>query len=174
MPDLTVNHLRREHQEAQSALQRLGALLNELEQDPAWTPERCKVFETIRDFLTHGLLQLFQKEEEVLFPALQGLFPQPEGPLQVLRGEHETLKSRFGEVCRAGRSLRKGENPEQNLRAFCQAGRSGAEALGDHFYKEDRVLFPMVARYLTPERDAELALRMEGITHNNTASIEGS
>ncbi len=174
MPDLTVNHLRRDHQEAQSVLKRFVGLLDELEEDPRWTPERCKVYGPACDFLTHGFVLLIRKQEEVLFPALEGLFPKHEGPLHVLRGEHETLKSRFNEVCRAAKALCKGEDPEQNLRIFRQSGRAGAEMLGDHLYKEERVLFPMVARYLTPERDAELAGQMEAITQNNNTSVESS
>jgi hemerythrin-like domain-containing protein len=33
----------------------------------------------------------------------------------------------------------------------------------DHLYKENRVLFPMVARFLSPERDAALLERMRAI-----------
>jgi hemerythrin-like domain-containing protein len=170
MPNLTVNHLRQDHQEVQSELKRLVTLLDELDADPRWTPERCEVFGTLCQFLTHGLDLLIQKQEEVLFPALEGLFQQREGPLHVLRGEHTVLRGHFLEVSRAGKALCRGEDKEQNLLTLCSAGRGGAEVLRDHLYKEDRVLFPIVARYLTPERDAELVAKMEGLTQASNAS----
>lgn len=169
MADLTVNHLRRDHQQAREALNQLVSLLDELEKDPRWTPERCADFGGICKFLTCGLDLLVRKQDEVLYPALAGLFPNQDGPLSVLRGEHQALSRHFREVCRAGKALCKGEDAEKNLHILCKDGRIAAEILGDHLYKEERVLFPMVTRFLTPERDAELLNRMESIASGDSA-----
>lgn len=161
MADLTVNHLRRDHQDARKVLAQLESLLDELDEDPRWTPERSTALGRVSGFLTGDLARIIRKQDEILYPALGGLFPLHEGPLAVLRGEHEALSAHFREVCRAGDSLSRGENTEQNLRALTKSGRKGLEILQDHLYKEERVLFPMVARYLTTERDAELLKKME-------------
>jgi hemerythrin-like domain-containing protein len=161
MPDLTVNHLRRDHQEARKVLARLESLLDELDEDLRWTPEHCAIFGEVSEFLTGHLIRIIRKQDEILYPALEGLFPLHEGPLSVLRGEHEALSAHFREACRAGKLLCGGKDTEQNLHAFTKSGRKGLEILQDHLYKEERVLLAMVARYLTPERDAELLKKMQ-------------
>jgi len=163
MAELTVNHLRRDHQEARKVLAQFEALLSQLDKHPLWTPEQREAFEHIRDFLNRPLVLLIRKKDEILFPALEGLFPLDEGPLALLRDEHEMLLSLFREACRAGESLSTGENQGKHLRALQVSGRKGMELLNDHLYKEEKVLFPMAARYLTPERDVELSTRMESL-----------
>lgn len=137
MPDLTVNHLRRDHQEARKVLAQLESLLDKLDEDPRWTPERCACFSEVSEFLTGDLVRIIRKQDEILYPALGGLFPLHEGPLAVLRGEHEALTAHFREACRVGKSLGKEENQEQNLRALSKSGRKGMEILQDHLYKEE-------------------------------------
>ncbi len=161
MPDLTVNHLRRDHEAARKVLERFESLLESLDADPNWTPERCVAFGDISKFLTVGLVLLIRKQDEILYPALEGLFPLHEGPLAVLRAEHAALTAHFRDACHAGKLLCKGEDHDHNLRIFTKAGRKGLEILQDHLYKEERVLLPMVARFLTPERDAVLLKQME-------------
>ena len=139
------------------------SLLSQLDRDPHWTPERCAAFELIQNFLSGPLVLLIRKKNEVLFPALEGLFPLRDGPLAVLQEEHKALMAHFGEVRLAGESLNRGDNKVIALRALSTSGRKGMELLNDHLYKEEKVLFPMVARYLTPERDEELLRRMESL-----------
>ena len=163
MADLTVNHLRRDHQEARKVMAKFESLLTALDADPTWTPERRAVLDAVLGFLCGPLALLIRKKNEILYPALKGLFPLDEGPLALLRDEHEALLSHFREACRAGDSLNSGENQGKNFCTFQISGRKAMELLNDHFYKEEKVLFPMAARYLTPERDEELFKRMESL-----------
>jgi hemerythrin-like domain-containing protein len=160
MAELTVDHLRRDHQEARKVMAQFESLLAQLDQDPCWTSERRAAFEAVQDFLTGPLALLIRKKDEILYPALGALFPLDEGPLALLRDEHAALTAHFREACRAGNSLSQGEDQDQNLRALRTSGRKGIEILQDHLYKEEKVLFPMVARHLAPARDAELLRRM--------------
>lgn len=164
MADLTVNHLRRDHRDLRSVLAGLELLLDGLDDEKRWTPERCEKFESVSEFLSARLAQLNRKECEILYPALQGLFSLQEGPVAMLCDEHKTVLGFFGELHRAGSSLSVGEEEEQNLKAFTASGRKSIEILRNHLYKEERVLFPMVTRFLTPDRDAELIKKMEAMS----------
>jgi hemerythrin-like domain-containing protein len=163
MADQTVNYLRRDHRDLRGVLAHLELLLDALDDEKSWTAERCGKFESISDFLSTRLTQLYFKECHILYPALDGLFSLREGPLALLCDEHKEVVDCFGDLCRAGSSLCVSKNKERDIRAFIASGRSSLELLRNHLYKEDRVLFPMVARFLTPERDVELLKKMEAV-----------
>jgi hemerythrin-like domain-containing protein len=163
MADLTVNHLRRHHQDARNFLTQLNALLDLFDAAPHWTPERRDSFRQLARFFEEDLCLLIRKEDQILYPALDGLFPAESGPLAVLRGEHRDLCLSFRKLREIGNSLTDEDNAAGILEEFQRSGRRAAEILKDHLYKEDRVLFPMAARFLTPERDAELLRRMESL-----------
>jgi iron-sulfur cluster repair protein YtfE (RIC family) len=163
MADLTVNHLRRHHQEARSFLAQLKSLLQLLTLAPQWTPEHRETFQQLARFFEGKLCLLVHKEDQILYPALYELFPPDVGPLAVLRGEHRALCSNFRKLSEIGNSLRTEGNPPEILDEFQRLGRKAAEVLEDHLYKEERVLLPMAARFLTSERDAELLRQMESL-----------
>lgn len=139
----------------------LEALLDSLDRNPRWTPERSASLSAISRFFAEDLCSLIRKEDEILYPALSGLFPTDPGPLSVLRKEHRDLCLSFRKMYDIGKSLNEGDNPPETLAELQRSGRMAADVLEDHLYKEDRVLFPMAARFLTPERDTELIRKME-------------
>ena len=163
MADLTINHLRRDHHQARKILAELEALLKNLDSGFQLTPERREAFDKISKYFTEDLTSLIRKEDEILYPSLKELFPSDFGPLSVLRNENLALCFNFRRVCEIAKSLRQGENPPEILRDIVQCGWKAVEVLHDHLYKEERVLFPMVARFLTPELDAELVGKMENL-----------
>lgn len=163
MADLSVNHLLREHREARKFLAKLESLVEALEADPRWTTERREAFQQISRFFLEDLCLLVHMEDEVLYPSLHGIFPADFGPLRLLRDEHETLCHNFRHLCEAGNSMKEGQHSGHAIEDLKRFGRKGMEVLNDHLYKEERVLFPMVARFLTPERDAELLGRMQSL-----------
>jgi hemerythrin-like domain-containing protein len=163
MADSSIKHLLRDHREARGVLSELDSLLDAIVREQQWSPERSQAFRKISDFFLENLCCLIRKEDEILYPSLVGLFPTELGPLSVLRSEHKRLCAAFRELCEAGKSLAEGKSSPQALEDFERSGRSAAEVLRDHMYKEERVLFPMVARYLTPERDAELLQKMQSL-----------
>lgn len=163
MADSAVNHLRREQQDVRRFLTQLKTLLEYVSRSPQWTPEHQESFRQLCRFFEEKLCLLIRKEDQILYPALEGLFPADAGPLAVLRSEHRELCLSFRKVCEIGNSLSEEGTTPAILDQFQRFGRKAAEVLEDHLYKEERVLFPMAARFLTPARDADLLAQMEGL-----------
>lgn len=133
-----------------------------------WTDDHARAFARFTHCFTHCLVAHVRKEEEVLFPALEDFLPRDLGPLAVLRGEHQDLHAHFARLRQAGEALAQGSAQPLHMEQFVQAGRAVIQALRDHFYKEERLLFPMVARFLSAERDVYLLGRMNEISSANT------
>lgn len=133
-----LDELRRDHD-------RLRAEMAELESGAA-TQERLGRF--VRELLTHASL-----EEELLFRELERGLPADEGPLAVMREEHEQIE---GSLARLG-----GADPaDEEVRR--EIGRLVALAL-DHFGKEEDVLFVFAERLIDGARLSALgALFREG------------
>jgi iron-sulfur cluster repair protein YtfE (RIC family) len=161
MANQAVNHLRRDHQKARQFLTELESLFSSLGSDGAWTSEYAQTFKKVRKYVEEDLVALVRKEDELLYPLLEGLFSFDLGPLDALRGEHRTVCANLQRMCEISETLSSGENPPEKLRELELYGRKGIEALQNHLYKEERVLLPMAARFLTPEQDAELVGKME-------------
>jgi iron-sulfur cluster repair protein YtfE (RIC family) len=163
MADLTVNHLRRHHQKTRGFLAQLTSLLDSLSANPEWTEERRESFGQIARYFEKDLYALVREEDQVLYPALEGLLPADSGPILLLRIELTDLCASFRKHCEIGKSLRVGENPPKTIGEFQHFGRKAIEVLEDHLYKEERVLFPMAARFITPPRDRELLQQMKSL-----------
>lgn len=125
-----------------------------------WGENEHEDFRMLQDIFQGHLALHLKKEEEVLFPALESFLAKDLGPLAVLRGEHEDLRELFRRVQAAGELRGRSESPD-TVTQLQNYGAGMITVLRDHFYKEDRILFPMVTRFLTPERDADLLRRME-------------
>ena len=85
------------------------------------------------------------------------------GPLAVLRGEHREIGSLLRRLCEVGGMLALGRGDAPLVEEFERVARSTIQMTRDHIYKEDRVLFPMVARFLSIERDEYLLGEMEAL-----------
>jgi iron-sulfur cluster repair protein YtfE (RIC family) len=57
--------------------------------------------------------------------------------------------------------MAQGNTRPEVIQKFLFFGRALLQLLRDHSYKEERVLFPMVARLLRPEIDTRIASDME-------------
>ena len=171
MAELSIQHLLRDHRECARILAELESLLDTQKADPEWTAGRSTAFARISRFFNEVVIGHIRKEEEVLFPALEAFLPRDVGPLAVLRAEHADTCENFRRLCVSGESSAQRDNPPQLLEDFQRAGRKVLEVVRDHIYKEDRVLFPMVARFLSPELDAEILRRMEAISRYEASSV---
>ncbi len=159
--DLTVHHLQREHREIEKNLARLEELLEEQYQRPEWSAECREDFETLLTDLTAALERHASKEDEVLFPALEAFLPRDVGPLSVLRGEHSDMREMLRLLRRAVELRSSGDGRDGVAHSVQHYGDSLIQIVRDHAYKEERVLFPMVARFLLPDRDAYLLQQIE-------------
>jgi len=97
-----------------------------------------------------------QKEEQVLFPALEKKgIPNEGGPIGMMLLEHTTKRNYLIKMREAIK-----ENDEDKLKKNTQAMIS---ILKDHIYKENNILYPCAQDALTEEDLASLASQCERI-----------
>jgi len=97
-----------------------------------------------------------QKEEQVLFPALEKKgIPNEGGPIGMMLMEHAAKRDYLAKMREA-----LPENDEIKLKKNTQAMIS---LLRDHIYKEDNILYPCAQDVLTEEELASLASQCEKI-----------
>jgi len=88
-----------------------------------------------------------ERETRSLYPLCEQLFGGPEGAVAVLRQDHDALDAELRTVSRAaGRRAESAAHME-----------SLAARLEDHFAREERVLFPLMAALLTGNDSGRLA-----------------
>ena len=93
-----------------------------------------------------------QKEEQVLFPALEKKgIPNEGGPIGMMLMEHTAKRDYLAKMREAIK-----ENNENKLKENTQAMIS---LLRDHIYKEENILYPCAQDALTEEELANLALQ---------------
>jgi len=163
MADRCLQHLLRDHHEAEKIVADIESLVEAQKSDWSWDATRRESFAQVVHFYEEVVLGHIQKEEKVLFPALEGFLPHDMGPLAVLRGEHREIASLFRRLCEVGGMLALGRGDAPLVEEFERVARSTIQITRDHIYKEDRVLFPMVARFLSTERDEYLLGEMEAL-----------
>jgi len=86
-------------------------------------------------------------EDELLFTNLDSVLP-PQGPLAVMRAEHEEIEGLLASFP----DLSDAAEAHQRVQRLVAVAR-------DHFAKEEQVLFPMAERMLPPNRLEELGER---------------
>ena len=163
MAERSIQHLLQEHREAERVVGEIESLLNHQKRDAKWDATRRDLFARIAGFYEGVVIHHIAKEEKVFFPALEGFLPRDVGPLAVLRGEHREIAGRFTRLCELAGLLALGRNEAPIVEEFERVGQAIIQMTRDHIYKEDRILFPMVARFLSDERDAHLLGEMEAI-----------
>jgi hemerythrin-like domain-containing protein len=172
MADRCLQHLSRDHEEAERIVVDIESLVMAQGRDRTWDAPRRESFAQIVRFYEEVVIGHIQKEEKVLFPALEGFLPHDMGPLAVLRGEHREIAAHFRRLCEVGGMLALGRTDAPLLEEFVRVAEATVQITRDHTYKEDRVLFPMVARFLSPERDEFLLREMEAMAAPKEASVQ--
>lgn len=160
----SVEHLLHDHRRIEALLNELESLLDAKTVVPAPTPEAGLAFLHIVRRFTELVLPYLCKEDEILFPALEEFLPREEGPLAVLRAEQSSLWTQFNRMRATGLGLFAADAPPELSKHFQRSGRATLQILRDHIYKQDRILFPLAARLLSPECDARLLSQMEVVS----------
>ena len=107
------------------------------------------------------------KEEDHLFPMLEARgLPRDGGPTGVMLAEHEEGRALVRGMKEEIDAAAKGE-PDA-LKRFSQQAGSYIELLRQHIDKEDRCLFPMVARTLNAEDHRALEAAFHDVAHEGT------
>lgn len=140
----TVELLGRQHQEV---LARLSAVED--------AGSGASVLTDFANFLQREVMDHFVLEEQALFPILERHIGRTHGPLAVMDMEHETFRELLEDLSGGLRS----EDTAQSQRQ----AHAIIRLLRDHIAKEDEVLFPMAARVLSSEEDAEIDARAAAI-----------
>lgn len=160
---LSVEYLLHDHTECDVLMRELEALLEEQQTSPQWTAEYSATFRRICGFFRETVIGHIRREEEVLYRALEEFLPRDTGPLAVLRAEHHEITAAFERLCSLGRAFDQGSNSPELFAEMETAGRRLIQVLHDHVYKEERVFFPMIARYFSQDRDRFLLEQMRSI-----------
>ena len=93
-----------------------------------------------------------EREERVLFPAMEQTHGSPLGPVRMMRVEHEGVRALLAETAAA-----LSRRDQRELAAVMQTLRT---VLQEHCLKEESVLYPM-ADVLLAEQDASLLQALE-------------
>jgi len=170
---IAIQHLVQDHKYSEARFAALESLFDAIQAGGDWDAHRMQEFESFAEYFRADLLVHMRKEDEVLYPALEEFLPRDVGPLMVLRTEHDDICANFTRMEKAYELLLQGTVGHEVAQKFLFFGRTLLQLLRDHAYKEERVLFPMVARFLRPELDAHLASDMETLercTRENQAA----
>jgi hemerythrin-like domain-containing protein len=142
--------LRREHDEALAALDRLGTGVGNLA-----APGARQAVDQAVAFLDNEVRGHNEREEEVLFPMMERYMPAQAGPTAVMRAEHRELWDLLGRL----RAALSGSAPDPApVRA---TGLAVVDLLRRHIEKENAILFPMAQQMLSAEEMEEVARGME-------------
>lgn len=122
--------------------------------------EKCVRFiRLFADACHHG------KEEDLLFPALEGCgLPHDSGPIAVMLHEHRLGRQAVAVMLDALPEAREGNEQAQNR--LVQAGRGYVDLIRNHIGKEDHVLFDMADRMVVGERRTTLCAAYDGTCHH--------
>ena len=168
-----VRILLQEHRAIEDGLARLEALLAAKCFPFRWTEADGSELGELVAVLQKETQDHVRREEEVLFPALEGFLPRQEGPLCVLRSEHQPLAAGLDRLRSSSEALHSGICPAVKLNELQSHSRAFIQLMRDHFYKEDRVLFPLIAPFLTAELDRALQRGLEAIGCSEPAEPAG-
>ena len=144
-----IEELKSDHQNILKHLDDLEAVINKPTIDHAKIKEFLHFTETFAE--PHH-----QKEEQVLFPALEKKgIPNEGGPIGMMLAEH-TAKRDYLVKMREGLEENNNIKLKENTKAMISL-------LRDHIYKEDNILYPCAQDTLTKEELASLASQCEKI-----------
>ena len=144
-----IEELKSDHQNIMAHLVELEKVINQSPIDHGKIKEFLHFTETFAE--PHH-----QKEEQVLFPALEKKgMPNEGGPIGAMLSEHVAKRDYLAKMREALRN-----NNESDLKGNTQ---SMISLLKDHIYKEDNILYPCAQDAFDKEELANLALECEKI-----------
>lgn len=119
-----------------------------------------------------------RKEDDALFPALEAILGEHDGPVQVMRREHRAIHGEGERLRRTLQELHDVEHPQieagaEKLRALAATGGSAGtlkanaeeiiRLLDMHFGKEEEILFPMALDLLDDRMMNEVRGKIEAM-----------
>lgn len=152
--------LKTEHRAIEQMLDVVEAAANRLaagqEVAPDLFSQAADFFRNFADACHHA------KEEELLFPAMEGHgVPREGGPIGVMLMEHEQGRAYVRGIAQAAERYAGGESAA--TQALIQNTRGYVELLRQHILKEDSVLFNIADSLLSPAEQGELVAGFERV-----------
>ncbi|MGC5324144.1 hemerythrin domain-containing protein [Brevibacillus sp. SYSU BS000544] len=121
--------------------------------DQIWSEENRQIIDSFTQFLRHELENHLIEEEQILFPQIAEVLGQANGPISLMNGEHQTLRSLVDELVVEVESCKM---IHQKTNRLIELLYQVDEFLADHMYKENCVLFPMAEQILTDFQKAQV------------------
>ena len=170
-----IETLTREHDLIVAALDVLERMAGAIRAGSPLPAERHS--EVVRFFREFADRHHHEKEEELLFPALESVgFPRDSGPVAVMLHEHDVGRGLVGRMAAA---LEAGFGEEERAR-FASAAFDFVALLRNHIHKENRILFRMASETLPASRLEALrvrfrahALENDGVAERAALTVEG-
>ena len=165
MNDSCVRHLLRQHREIEKSLVSIESRLDNQTQSSCSAKAEGNNCASLVEDLSRCLAYHIRKEDEILLPELEAFLPRDCGPVAVLRAEYSALRMHLTSMRRAVGLISESETHPQLQQAFQSSVREIIRIIRDQIYKEDRVLFPLIARAISSGQDARLVQQMEAVGH---------
>lgn len=109
------------------------------------------------EFLRTEVGEHNQKEEDALFPVIERYV---EGPTQMMRAEHRVLRKELKTFERLFHRFETEPDRRTVVKDLVASARTIVQLLVNHIHKENRILFPLVRKFLTKEALREITLLM--------------
>lgn len=148
--------LRQEHDAILEVIGSLEAVVQRIDRGETIPIETLngftEFFAVFADRSHHG------KEEDLLFPMMEAKgVPRAGGPLGCMLTEHDEGRGHVRDMKQSATGCARGE--ELARQRWGRAAQSYATLLRNHIWKENEILFRMAERILSPQEQAELAVR---------------
>ncbi|MDP2718847.1 MAG: hemerythrin domain-containing protein [Dehalococcoidia bacterium] len=160
-----TDHLKEEHQNVKKKLDTLEHIFQNLDKKDEVSDklkELASFFKT--EFWVH-----FTKEEEALFPEMEKYVPKDMGPIGMMLEEHVALKNTNEELQKLYPVYLGNSGNAETITLIKRHGFRFIQALRDHIYKEDNVLFMMADEQLNKSQVDSINNQFKDIENKQTA-----
>jgi len=151
-----IAQLMQEHDEALVKLSMLNKAARSIAEH-GYSEEAYTQIRLALEFINEEVTVHNRSEEEALFPVLERYV---EGPTQLMREEHKTLRKEFVRLRKAVRAVASKKHDKRAARQLHEVAQHMVALFVNHIHKENHILFPLVQKFLTKDALREVARRM--------------
>lgn len=151
-----IAQLMQEHDEALVKLSMLNKATRSIAED-GFTDDAYAKVQIALEFIDEEVTVHNRSEENALFPVLERYV---EGPTQLMRQDHKTLKKEFVKLRKAVAKVVKKKSDKRAAKDLHANAQRIVALFVNHIHKENHILFPLVQKFLTKDALREVARRM--------------
>ncbi len=142
--------LRSEHRQSLSKIADFEEGIYNLSADPNSTVDRLLVINTA-NFIEEQIALHFRQEEQFFFPLLERLSGMREGPLKMMRYEHEEFRRYNRYFQEFIEQIRFANDIAPFVDELLEIGKVIILLMREHIFKENNVLFPMAEKLIATD-----------------------